>query len=211
MDNRTHYALVYNIKTDLSLTADNPFRFGTGTESTLAFNYNTSTTDLDIILADSGKKYELLFDAYIQNYNNFKKLEYYVTIQENAVIIPVGGLSADKHYSKSISLQIEDTSQFNTPEKLENARQNIIKLLVSKKFSKDTTIDSTLLQESLTNSIFIEVVVDKLVITIYPDISQSTTTDEYVANIIAIVESGEQTTVLLSRCVKSNFLYSPSI
>ena len=192
MDERTHNALINNIKTDLSFTADNPFRFGK--ESTLAFNYNTSTTDLDIILANSGKKYELLFDAYIENYNNFKKLEYYVTIQENAVFIPVGGLSPDKIYSKSMSLHITEPLQFNTPEKLENVRQSIIKSVVSKKFSKDTTIDPTALENSLTKSIVLEVIDDKLVITVNPDISQSTTTDEYIADIIAIVGSGEQTT-----------------
>ena len=38
MDNRTHNALVNNIKTDLSFNSTNPYRFGK--EGTSAYNYN---------------------------------------------------------------------------------------------------------------------------------------------------------------------------
>ena len=192
MDERTHKALTKNIKTDLSFKPDNPFRYGK--ESTLAFNYDVSTTDLDIILANSSKKYELLFDAYIENYENFKKLEYSVIVQENDVVIPVGGLSIDRLYTKSISVEITDSSQFDTPEKIETVRQSMIKSLVSEKFSKDTTIDPTALEVSLKNSVVLELEGDELVITVNPDISQATTTDEYIADLQAIVTSGEQIT-----------------
>jgi alpha-tubulin suppressor-like RCC1 family protein len=192
MDERTHKALVNNVKIDLPFNADNSFRIGK--ELTLAFDYNQHTTDLDIILANSGKKYELLFNAYINNYENFKKLEYSVFVEEKPLVIPIGGLSADKHYTRSMSIEITDGTLFDTEEKIETTRQHMIKSLVLEMFSKDTTIDPTALEESLTKSIVLEVVNDELVITVNPDISQSITTDEYIADLQSIIISDGQTT-----------------
>ena len=192
MDKKTHNALVNNIKIDLPFNSTNPYRFGK--EGTPAYNYNEITNELNIILANSGKKYELLFDAYVENYENFKKLEYSVFVNEKPFIIIEGGLTSDQIYQRSMTVDITDSSSFDSPEKIETFKKQLVNSLVAKKFSKDTSINSEELKNSLLQSVIISIVDDELVLTVNPDISQSTTTDEYIADLQAILVSGETDT-----------------
>jgi len=181
MDFRTHNALVNNIDNDLQFNAKNPFRYGK--ETTLAYDYNNITSELDIIIANSGKEYELLFDVYVKDYEKYKKLEYSVFVIENDFRIVENGLKSDEIYQQTMRIKNENIVD------IELFRINLIKRLVIQKFIKDTTIDTILLENSLLKSIIIDRDNDEIVITINPDISQKITPNEYLADLQGILSA----------------------
>ena len=193
MDDNIHFALNNNIENDITFESNNPYRFKK--ENTLAYEYNSNTTEIDIILANSSKEYELLFDAYVENYDQFTKLEYTVVVKEKTFIPSEGGLSTDQLYSRSFEINSADITDIN------DFKNTLISEYIKNRFSKDITINVELLENSLNNFVIItNIAHDIIKITANPDISQSTTPDEIIAgfiNILLNTDSEPETSTLI--------------